>query len=116
MTHIHDSVVPAPFLVENINLLPKGRVLDVATGTGRNAIYLAKMGFHPVEGVDISAEAISTALNSARKAGVSIIAQTADLASEYQIRKSAYDVIIGGEEWRFFGARHIYPEPMRNGI
>ncbi|MBL7175614.1 MAG: hypothetical protein ISS66_07280 [Desulfobacteraceae bacterium] len=36
---------PARFLVENIELLPKGRVLDLAMGTGRNAIYLSHMGF-----------------------------------------------------------------------
>lgn len=36
---------PAQFLVENIDLLPRGRALDIAMGNGRNAIYLAKMGF-----------------------------------------------------------------------
>ena len=42
---------PAQFLVENTDLLPRGRALDVAMGSGRNTIYLAKMGFQ-VEGVD----------------------------------------------------------------
>ena len=94
MTHIHESSFePAAFLVENIGLLPKGQVFDIAMGSGRNAIYLAKMGFH-VEGVDISSEAVSNALESARKAGVTIKAQTVDLESEYQIRKNAYNVII----------------------
>jgi tellurite methyltransferase len=36
---------PTQFLVENTDLLPRGRALDVAMGSGRNAIYLAKMGF-----------------------------------------------------------------------
>jgi len=94
MNHIHESSFePAPFLVENIELLPKGRVLDVAMGNGRNAIYLATKGFH-VEGVDVSSEAVSNALEWAQKAGVTIKAQTADLESEYQIEKDAYDVII----------------------
>lgn len=94
MTHIHESSIePALFLVENIGLLPKGQVLDIAMGSGRNAIYLAKMGFH-VEGVDISSEAVSNALESAQKAGVTLNAQTIDLESEYQIRKNAYNVII----------------------
>ena len=52
-TH-RDSLEPAQFLVNNVELLPKGRVLDVAMGFGRNAIYLASLGFN-VEGVDISA-------------------------------------------------------------
>ncbi len=54
MNHTHESAFePALFLVENIKLLPKGRVLDIAMGAGRNAIYLAKLGFD-VEGVEIS--------------------------------------------------------------
>ncbi|MFC1968411.1 CoA-binding protein [Chloroflexota bacterium] len=84
---------PAPFLVDNIELLPKGRVLDVAMGNGRNAIYLAGRGFD-VEGVDISSEAVNAALESARKAGVTIRAQAVDLEAHYSIEKDTYDVII----------------------
>jgi len=94
MAHIHESSFePAPFLVENMELLPRGRVLDVAMGTGRNAIYLAGMGFD-VTGIDISPEAVSTASAAAQKAGVSIKAQVADLESDYRIESGAYDVII----------------------
>ena len=94
MTDIYEnSREPAQFLVENVELLPKGRALDVAMGSGRNAIYLAKMGFD-VEGVDVSPEAINTALESVRKAGVTIRAQVADLEGNYYIEKDAYNVII----------------------
>jgi tellurite methyltransferase len=94
MLHIHEnSLEPAPYLVENIALLPKGRALDIAMGSGRNAIYLARMGFE-VEGVDIAPEAVSAARKSARKAGVTIRAHGADLEGNYQIAKGAYDVII----------------------
>ena len=94
MTHFHErGFEPAQFLVDNIELLPKGRVLDVAMGAGQNAIYLAKMGFE-VEGVDISPEAVSSALELARKSGVNIRAQVADLEKEYHIEKGAYNVII----------------------
>jgi len=94
MTRICESgLKPAQFLVENVELLPKGRVLDVAMGTGQNAIYLAKMGFD-VEGVDILPEAINSALRSARKAGVTIKTQVANLEVGYQIEKGAYDMII----------------------
>jgi len=87
------TLEPAQFLVDNIELLPKGRVLDVAMGSGQNAIYLAKMGFD-VEGVDISHEAVNTALNWARSAGVSIRVQVADLEGDYYVEKGVYDVII----------------------
>jgi 2-polyprenyl-3-methyl-5-hydroxy-6-metoxy-1,4-benzoquinol methylase len=94
MTHLHESSLePAQFLVENIELLPKGRTLDLAMGNGRNAIYLAKMGFD-VEGVDISPEAINATLESVKKAGVMIKAQVTDLEDGYSIGKDAYDVII----------------------
>ena len=87
------SLQPARFLVENIELLPKGRVFDVAMGHGRNAIYLAKMGFE-IEGVDISTEAVNMAQELARKSGVNLKARLADLESNYRIRKNSYDVII----------------------
>ena len=94
MTHIHESnFQPAQFLVENIELLPRGRAFDVAMGAGRNAIYLATMGFD-VEGVDVSPEAVNTTLESVRKVGVTIKAQVADLEGDYQIEKGTYNVII----------------------
>ena len=89
--HTH-SFEPARFLADNVGLLPRGRVLDVAMGFGHNAIYLARLGFM-VEGVDISAEAINTALISAHEAGVTIKAQIVNLES-YTIEKDAYEVII----------------------
>ena len=84
---------PAPFLLENIQLLPKGRALDLAMGAGQNAIYLSKMGFE-VEGVDISPEAVNKALEFAAEAGVAIKAEIADLEDRYAIQKGVYDVII----------------------
>jgi 2-polyprenyl-3-methyl-5-hydroxy-6-metoxy-1,4-benzoquinol methylase len=94
MIDIHGSgLEPARLLVENVELLPKGRALDVAMGAGQNAIFLAKMGFD-VEGVDISPEAVNTALSSARNAGVTIRVQVADLEGNYHVEKGVYDVII----------------------
>ncbi len=84
---------PARFLQDSIDFLPLGRALDIAMGQGRNAIYLAKRGF-VVEGVDISPDAVKTALEAAQRAGVTIKAQVADLEGGYQIEKEAYDVII----------------------
>jgi len=95
MTDIQESDLrPSQFLVENIQLLPKGRALDVAMGgSGRNAIYLAKMGFE-VEGIDISQGAVNNALKFARKSGVHLKAHVVDLEKDFDIEKNAYDVII----------------------
>ena len=91
---VHENTFgPAKFLQDSIMLLPKGRVLDVAMGKGSNAVFLAKMGFD-VQGVDISSDAVRDSLEAARKAGVAIKAEVADLEGDYVIRKGAYDVII----------------------
>jgi 2-polyprenyl-3-methyl-5-hydroxy-6-metoxy-1,4-benzoquinol methylase len=44
---------PNPFLKKHIHLLQKGKTLDIASGEGRNAIFLAQHGFE-VDAVDIS--------------------------------------------------------------
>ena len=84
---------PSQFLVENMELLPGGRVLDVAMGNGENAVYLAKMGFD-VAGVDISLDAVNNALQLSHRMGVTIKADVADLEGGYSIEKDVYDVII----------------------
>jgi len=94
MSHIHDRRhQPSPFLVENIDLLPKGRTLDLAMGGGRNAVYLAKVGYE-AEGIDISREAVDAALELARKTGVHLKAHVQDLEGNIHFDKDAYDVII----------------------
>ncbi len=62
-------------------------------GSGRNSIYLAKLGFE-VEGVDISDNAVKNALRAAQVNNVNIRASTADLEKDYRIKPGAYDVII----------------------
>src|SRR4030042_1255786 len=84
---------PAQFLVENIDLLPRGRALDIAMGSGLNAIYLAKMGFQ-VEGVDTSREAVEKALALARDEGVSIQTREEDLKKIPYLDEEAYELVI----------------------
>ena len=85
---------PSAFLVQNMALLPEqGKVLDVAMGTGRNAVYLARRGYE-VDGIDISQEAIEAALALAQKEGVPVNVMPADLESGYILPHSVYDVII----------------------
>lgn len=92
--HFHNiDSHPALFLVGNIELLPKGKALDIALGSGHNAVYLARMGFE-VKGIDISPEAIRKALQLAQESGLSIQTEIADLEGGYQISRDTYDVII----------------------
>jgi len=94
MTDPHEHTLgPAQFLVENVDLLPRGRALDLAMGYGRNAIFLARAGFE-VEGIDISPEATAGALKAANEAGARLSVRVADLEDGYVIEPGAYDVII----------------------
>jgi tellurite methyltransferase len=93
VNHPKNTHRPAQFLVENAGLLPKGRALDVAMGGGRNAIFLAKLGFE-VDGVDGSHEAVRRAMEWAEESGVHLNVQVADLEADYHIDPGGYDVII----------------------
>ncbi|EFK09691.1 methyltransferase domain protein [delta proteobacterium NaphS2] len=94
MAHVHERPGrPSSFLVDHIDLLRKGRVLDVATGRGRNAVYLARQGFE-VEGVDISKEALDAARLLAETFGVSLILRLMDLEKDVLLPKEAYDVVV----------------------
>jgi len=48
---------PSPFLIAQLPRLPQGKVLDVATGRGRHAVFLATQGFS-VHGIDRNHEAL----------------------------------------------------------
>jgi len=82
---------PVGFLREHIDLLPRGKALDVAMGEGRNAVFLAKNGFN-VDGCDISEIAVKKALDLAKENNVKIHAFVADLET-YKLPKDTYDVI-----------------------
>lgn len=50
---------PAAWLVDNVDLIPRGgRVLDIASGRGRHARFLAARGFF-VHAIDRNAEALA---------------------------------------------------------
>ncbi|MAD45375.1 MAG: SAM-dependent methyltransferase [Oceanospirillaceae bacterium] len=71
---------PNRFLAENTQRLPKGKVLCLAEGEGRNAVHLARCGYQ-VTAVDASEVGRTKALKLAQKHNVSIDYQIADLAS-----------------------------------
>jgi SAM-dependent methyltransferase len=71
---------PARFLEQAVAGLPRGVALDVACGTGRDAVYLALEGFD-VEAWDHDDAALDRARDLARRHGVTIRTVTADLES-----------------------------------
>lgn len=71
--------VPSSFLVEHIHQLPKGKILDVASGYGRNAFYLASLGYS-VTALDRDKEALSTIQHEIQKSRLSpMVVQHQDL-------------------------------------
>src|SRR5512139_2260664 len=82
---------PNPFLKKHIHLLPKGKVLDIASGEGRNAVFLAQQGFE-VYAVDISGKGLKKVQKLAREQGVKIKTLLVDL-DQYQIKRDRYDLI-----------------------
>ena len=93
-----------PFLQDHVGLLPKGHVLDLAMGEGRNGIFLATQGFD-VTGVDISEEGLKKAQTLAAKHGVTITTVVADLET-YKIPANTFDVII----CTYYLQRDLFPK------
>lgn len=87
----HDGA-PSGLLRRWLPRLPKGRALDVGTGLGRNALYLARAGYQ-VDAIDISAEGLRKAAERARRRGLRIRWIEADLDT-YTLPKSRYAVIV----------------------
>jgi SAM-dependent methyltransferase len=87
----HDGA-PSGILRRWLPRLPKGRALDVATGLGRNALYLARAGYQ-VDAIDISAEGLRKAAARARQRGLRIRWIEADLDT-YRLPENRYAVIV----------------------
>lgn len=70
---------PAPFLIEQLSRLPKGRALDVAAGGGRHALFLAAHGYQ-VDAIDRDSATLSQlAATSKEQAHPRINTKTIDL-------------------------------------
>jgi len=84
---------PSPVLRRYVDSFPDGRALDVATGTGRNAVFLAEEGYR-VDGIDKSGEGLRIARRNAADRGVADRTNwiRADVSS-YTFPESTYDVI-----------------------
>lgn len=83
---------PSPFLVEQIGRLPRGRALDLATGSGRNAIFLAINGFE-VDAIDYSSAAVNQLQSFVKQQSLGVTVKQEDL-TVYQIPENTYDLII----------------------
>jgi tellurite methyltransferase len=84
---------PSGVLVAHDALLPRrGRALDVAGGTGRNALWLARRGLD-VTLADISGVALELARQDAARSGVPVRTLAIDLESE-PLPPGPWDLIV----------------------
>jgi 2-polyprenyl-3-methyl-5-hydroxy-6-metoxy-1,4-benzoquinol methylase len=63
------ATAPTPLVVETASRVTPGRALDLACGTGRNAIWLAQNGWK-VTAVDSSPTAIEILIQRATESGI----------------------------------------------
>jgi SAM-dependent methyltransferase len=100
---------PVPLLVEVADLVPAGSALDLACGYGRNALYLAALGWQ-VTAVDSSPVGIGILRD--RAAGLAIDARIADLErGDFVIPPAGYDLICD-----FFYLQRDLFGPIRAGV
>jgi len=102
---------PSPLLVETAARLAPGRALDLASGAGRNALWLAEHGWE-VTAVDGAPTATATIRSRAAERGVKITAVTADLEKdEFEIEPSSWDLIA----ITYYLQRNLF-EPAKRGV
>lgn len=95
---------PIPFLVEHVDLLPRGKALDIAMGEGRNGVFLATKGFD-VTGVDISERGLEKARRLAAERGAEITTRVVDLEA-YELPRNAYDLVL----CTYYLQRDLFPQ------
>lgn len=104
---------PSPLLISQLPRLPRGKVLDVATGQGRHAYFLATQGFS-VHGIDRNRNALAFLDAQAQETGgLPITTEYIDLESDDlnppDLGTEAYDVILVF----FYLYRPIFPQLMK---
>lgn len=83
---------PNDFLREHAHYLPPGRVLCLAEGEGRNAVWLAQRGYD-VTAVDVSSRGLQKARRLAQDRKVRITTVCEDLAT-YLIKSNSWKGIV----------------------
>lgn len=83
---------PNRFVAEVLGPLPAGRALDLAAGEGRNALWLADLGWRATA-VDFAENALARGRAQAGEHGLDVEWVHADVL-EYEPEKGAYDAVV----------------------
>jgi SAM-dependent methyltransferase len=84
---------PDPWLLRILPLLPGGRALDIASGRGRNALFLAERGLS-VTALDISEEALEQLRREAARRNLKVETLRVDLEADPKLPEGAFDLVL----------------------
>lgn len=98
---------PAQFLRGHLQELPRGAVLDLAIGEGRNALFLARHGYR-VYGVDQSTVGLAKAQARVRQLGLHAYLWAADL-ERYPLPEAQFEVVV----CFYYLQRSLFPQMER---
>jgi tellurite methyltransferase len=84
---------PEPSVAEMMHLLPRAKALDIAAGTGRNSIALARAGFRVIA-ADFSRPGLRTIAEIARRENLAITPMLVDLEEGFPFRSNSFDSIV----------------------
>ncbi len=101
---------PTQLLIDTAKQLKPGSALDLACGTGRNALWLAKAGWR-VTAVDGSSAAIDALQEEAERQNVSVDAQVADLQGGFRIQEAFWALVVIA----YYLQRDLF-EPAKRGL
>jgi SAM-dependent methyltransferase len=88
--------LPSAWLIDNADLLPRsGRVLDVACGRGRHALWLARAGFD-VRAIDRDEDAIAFVRDTSAGSQLRVDAGVVDLETDPppSLGEALYDAVV----------------------
>jgi tellurite methyltransferase len=105
------DAAPTPLVVETSKRLAPGRALDLACGSGRNALWLAEQGWS-VTAVDGSPVAVEILRSRASERGIAVNTKVANLEKfEYKIEPASWNLIA----ICYYLQRGLF-EPAKEGV
>jgi len=106
---------PNRLLVETAVGLPPGRALDIHMGQGRNALYLASLGWQ-VTGFDYSEQGVRAALEQAARRGLKIEAVVAR-HEDFDFGRARWDLVVLSYAWVPLGEPYLsrIKESLKSG-
>ncbi len=107
---------PEPFVKESLPYMAQGKVLDIACGEGRHALYLAQASpSFNVLGIDRSPTAVKVAASRAAQLGVRAHFRVRDLEKDF-LPEEIFNTIVVTRYWQANLCPHIVNHLALGGI